>query len=81
MRDRSRSHCTCDTIRIGRQPPLSNALRAENDIRTRDSGGRGLGLAISPDIVVAHGGTLALEDATPGATFRLRLPRDGASGH
>lgn len=47
--------------------------------RTRDRGGRGLGLAIARDIAAAHAGTLALDDATPGATFVLRLPRDGAS--
>ncbi len=48
--------------------------------RTRDSGGRGLGLAISRDIIAAHGGTLTLEDAAAaGATFVLRLPRDDAS--
>jgi len=49
--------------------------------RTRDGGGRGLGLAIARDIAAAHGGTLALEDAAPGATFVLRLPRDDSSGH
>ena len=49
--------------------------------RTRDDGGRGLGLAIARDIAAAHGGTLALEDTAPGATFVLRLPRDDASGH
>jgi signal transduction histidine kinase len=43
--------------------------------RDRDHGGSGLGLAITRDIVVAHGGTIAVApDATPGATFVVRLP-------
>lgn len=39
--------------------------------RDRSSGGTGLGLAISREIVVAHGGTIAVED---GARFVVRLP-------
>lgn len=46
--------------------------------RTRESGGRGLGLAIARDIAAVHGGTLALEDTAAGATFVLRLPQGGA---
>jgi signal transduction histidine kinase len=43
--------------------------------RDRDHGGSGLGLAITRDIVVAHGGTIAVApDPTPGATFVVRLP-------
>ncbi len=37
-------------------------------------GGSGLGLAIAHELATAHGGTLMLTDATPGATFRLDLP-------
>lgn len=45
-------------------------------------GGSGLGLAIAADLVRAHGGTLALTDAAPGATFRITLPEraNGAGG-
>lgn len=50
-----------------------------DESRTRERGGRGLGLAIARDIAAVHGGTLALEDTAAGATFVLRLPRDGAS--
>jgi heavy metal sensor kinase len=43
--------------------------------RSPESGGAGLGLALSAAIATAHGGTLELvANGTPGATFRLRLP-------
>ena len=38
------------------------------------SGGTGLGLSIGLEIAQAHGGSLALMDEGPGATFVLRLP-------
>jgi len=40
----------------------------------RYSGGTGLGLSIGLGIAQAHGGSLALVDEGPGATFVLRLP-------
>ncbi|MEO6629521.1 MAG: HAMP domain-containing sensor histidine kinase [Aquihabitans sp.] len=42
--------------------------------RGRDSGGTGLGLAIASDIVRVHQGTIAAEDAQPGARFVVSLP-------
>ena len=42
--------------------------------RARSSGGSGLGLAIVYEIVVAHGGTVEVTDAVPGARFIVRLP-------
>ncbi|GAA3303038.1 ATP-binding protein [Dactylosporangium vinaceum] len=46
-----------------------------DDDRSRKGGGTGLGLAIARDIVLAHGGTLTVEDAPAGgALLRLRLP-------
>lgn len=45
-----------------------------DDARSRDTGGAGLGLAISKEIVEAHGGTIAVGDAQPGARFEIRLP-------
>ena len=37
-------------------------------------GGTGLGLAIAHELIVAHGGTLQLLDAAPGATFEIIIP-------
>ncbi|PZF81435.1 sensor histidine kinase [Jiangella anatolica] len=45
-----------------------------DDARDRDAGGSGLGLAIAREIVVAHGGTVTVEDAAPGARFVVALP-------
>jgi heavy metal sensor kinase len=43
--------------------------------RSRDTGGAGLGLAIARSIVVAHGGTLAVESRPgEGSRFTIRLP-------
>ena len=42
---------------------------------SRRYGGTGLGLAIARELVLAHGGTIALvEKATPGTLFRIELP-------
>jgi signal transduction histidine kinase len=47
---------------------------------TRAHGGLGLGLAIVRHIVELHGGTVAASNRVPtGASFRVRLPADGAS--
>ena len=48
-----------------------------NDARDRDSGGTGLGLSISREIVRAHGGTISVTDASPGARIVVRLPHGG----
>jgi signal transduction histidine kinase len=42
--------------------------------RSRQSGGTGLGLAIVAEVVAAHGGTVTIGDAHPGAVFTVRFP-------
>jgi signal transduction histidine kinase len=41
-------------------------------------GGTGLGLAIARELVVAHGGSLALVDSQRGAVFEIRMPDRGS---
>ncbi|MEN3539196.1 ATP-binding protein [Microbispora sp. ZYX-F-249] len=45
-----------------------------DDARSRDDGGAGLGLAIVRTTVEAHGGTVHLEDASPGLRAVVRIP-------
>ncbi len=45
-----------------------------DDSRSRQRGGTGLGLAITKEIVEAHGGTIAVSDASEGARFVVHLP-------
>jgi phosphoserine phosphatase RsbU/P len=50
--------------------------RGERDSRTAETAGLGLGLYISREIVLAHGGNIEVSStATEGTTFRVTLPR------
>ncbi len=49
-----------------------------DDARARDDGGAGLGLAIVRELVLAHGGSVWLADATPGVRAVLLLPATAA---
>lgn len=51
-----------------------------DDARDRDAGGAGLGLAITNDIVTAHGGTVTIGASDlGGAALRIVVPTDPAS--
>lgn len=56
-----------------RQVVFDRFVRAD-EARTRHEGGAGLGLAIVKAIVERHGGSVSVDDATPGARFVVRLP-------
>jgi signal transduction histidine kinase len=50
-----------------------------DEARATDNGGYGLGLAITREIVAAHGGTVEAEDPPIGASLVVRLPLDDAT--
>ena len=55
-------------------------FRRLDDARDRDRGGVGLGLYLSRQVALAHGGTIAVgdrSDGRPGARFVVRLPAAG----
>ncbi|MCW2879866.1 MAG: heavy metal sensor signal transduction histidine kinase [Sphaerisporangium sp.] len=51
-----------------------NRFTRLDSARSRDEGGAGLGLAIVRETVRAHGGSVDLEDASPGLRAVVRLP-------
>ncbi len=52
-----------------------------DDARSTTTGGAGLGLAITRDIVHRHGGTIAIDPRhRPGARFVVRLPLESEAG-
>jgi len=60
-------------------PHLLDRFYRTDQSRGRESGGKGLGLAITRTIVEAHGGTVSVASAGPGqgATVSIRLPVEG----
>jgi len=62
----------------GRGVSPANAPRVFTPFFTtaREQGGSGLGLTIVRSLLEAHGGSIDLEEQSPGATFTLRLPLD-----
>jgi len=49
-----------------------------DEARSAGGGGSGLGLAITRGVVVAHGGTVAVEDPPAGARLVVRLPLEAS---
>jgi signal transduction histidine kinase len=56
-------------------PTIFDAFRRARKDARRDSGHLGLGLYISREIALSHGGSLAVKSANGETTFSLRLPR------
>jgi two-component system, sensor histidine kinase and response regulator len=57
-----------------RQKIFERFVQLDNGERLEARSGRGLGLTFCKLAVEAHGGTIWVEDATPGAVFCVRLP-------
>ncbi len=70
---------TGDGIAAEHLPHIFERFYRADTARDRDSGGTGVGLAISRAIARAHGGQLTAQSGGPGtgATLTLRLPRMG----
>src|ERR1019366_7760532 len=56
---------------------LENAVRLAPQGTPSSRGGRGLGLTFCRFASEAHGGSIWIEDANPGAVFALRIPDAG----
>lgn len=57
-----------------RQRIFERFVQVEVEEERADRAGRGLGLAFCKLVAQAHGGSVAVEDAHPGAAFVVRLP-------
>jgi signal transduction histidine kinase len=60
-------------IPVDQQRRIFERFTRLDDARTQDNGGTGLGLAITQEVVIAHGGTITVENA-PGAQFTVSFP-------
>ncbi|MGI9605032.1 MAG: sensor histidine kinase, partial [Acidimicrobiales bacterium] len=67
-----------DGVAPAQQDRIFERFTRSDDARDRARGGAGLGLAISRDIAVRHGGTLDVDvSVSSGARFVLALPDNG----
>jgi PAS domain S-box-containing protein len=68
-------------IPLGLLPVIFEPFRTGTDTKTERSGGLGLGLYISQQIVMAHGGTISVRSSVEeGTRFTIRLPRQAREG-
>ncbi|MGI5500597.1 sensor histidine kinase [Lentzea sp. CA-135723] len=65
-------------IAAGQLPHVFDRFWRADNARGRETGGRGLGLAIAREIITAHRGTISVASAVGvGTTFTVRLPLQG----
>lgn len=64
----------CDTIPPEQLDSIFDKFYRLDEARTSDFGGAGLGLAISKEIILRHGGALDAESADNRVVFRVTLP-------
>ena len=63
------------------RPYIFDRFYRVDKARSRASGGNGLGLSIVHDAVLAHGGSVSVDQNTPqGSVFSVTLPRIGTDG-
>jgi signal transduction histidine kinase len=55
-------------------PNLAQAFYRPDAARTRDDGGVGLGLYLCKLVALAHGGTFAIANASPGLVITVTVP-------
>ncbi|GLY51241.1 HAMP domain-containing sensor histidine kinase [Lentzea sp. NBRC 102530] len=66
-------------IAAGHLPHVFDRFWRADNARGRETGGRGLGLAIAREIITAHRGSISVASAVGvGTTFTVRLPLQGA---
>jgi len=63
-------------IPVGQRDRIFERFARLDASRGRPTGGTGLGLAIVGEVVTAHGGSVVVTDARPGARMVVRLPAD-----
>lgn len=60
-------------------PLVFDPFRRAQQAKVKGTKGLGLGLYITRQIVIAHGGTIEVKSAAGATTFRLRMPREHRS--